>query len=58
MRRRKLYPKVKKMGGLYSVARQPVDDPLLDEIKERMKKMPLVRATSDSEVMSMGSPIN
>jgi hypothetical protein len=39
LERRKKYPKLKAYGGLYSVSRQPKNDPLLREIQEAVKTM-------------------
>lgn len=58
MQRRRLYPRVRRLGGLYFAPEQPVDDPLLDEIKEMMKKMPLTRGPTDGEVALVGSMSN
>ena len=50
MQRRKNYPKVKKFGGLYSVRKQPRNDPLIQEVKDAVKSMPLNRQFSSGEV--------
>jgi hypothetical protein len=48
---RKKYPKVKVYGGLYSVPRQPKNDPLLREIQEAVKTMSLDNQVPSDEVM-------
>jgi len=53
--RRRLWPKVKVYGGLYSVSRQPKNDPLLREIQEAVKNMSVDRHNSSDEVTIVGT---
>lgn len=55
--RRRNYPKVKILGGLYSVRREPKDDPILREIKDAVNGMPVQRHSSSGEVTLMGALI-
>jgi hypothetical protein len=55
MRRRQKYPRVKCYGGLYRARRQPLQDALLEEIKEAVKDMPLAKYGSSDEVTLVGS---
>lgn len=49
LERRARYPKVKAYG-LFSVSRQPKNDPLLREIQEAVKNMSIGRQHSSDEV--------
>lgn len=54
MRRRQKYPKVKCYGGLYRARRQPLQDSLLEEIKQAVKCMPMTKYGSSDEVTLVG----
>lgn len=55
MRRRQMYPKVKCYGGLYRAKRQPLQNALLEEIKQAVKSMPLTKYGSSDEVTLVGA---
>ncbi|KAJ5316420.1 hypothetical protein N7476_006727 [Penicillium atrosanguineum] len=53
LKRRKYYPKVKILGGLSSVRREPKDDPIIREIKDAVNCMTIPRHFSSGEVTLM-----
>jgi hypothetical protein len=56
LNRRKNYPRVKILGGLYSVRREPKDDPISREIKDAVNCMPVQRHVLRSAVTLVERP--
>lgn len=50
LKRRKNYPSVKILGGLYSVRREPKDDSIIREIKGAVDILPVQGHSSSGEV--------
>lgn len=47
--RRKNYPRVKILGGLYSARREPKNDPIIREIKDAVNCMSIQRHAPSGE---------
>lgn len=50
LKRRKNYPRVKILGGLCSVRRQPKDDSIIREIKGAVDNLPVQGHSSSGEI--------
>lgn len=50
LERRKNYPRVKVLGGLYSVRREPKDDSLVREVIKAVNDLPVSKHVSSEEV--------
>lgn len=55
LKRRRYYPRVKILGGLYSIRREPKDDPMIREIKNAVNGMPTQRYPSGAQGTLVGS---
>lgn len=49
LERRKHYPRVKVLGGLYSVRREPKDDSLVREVIKAVNDLPVSKDVSSDE---------
>lgn len=49
LQRRKHYPRVKVLGGLYTVRREPKDNSLVREVVRAVKDMPVSKHVSSDE---------
>ena len=50
LKRRKTYPRVKILGGLYSIRREPKNDSIIREIKEAVNVMPVQGHSSSGDI--------
>lgn len=55
LERRKNYPRVKVLGGLYSVRREPKDDLLVREVIKAVNDLPLSKHVPSDEITYVGS---
>jgi hypothetical protein len=55
LERRKNYPRVKVLGGLYTVRRQPKDESLVREVIKAVNDVPVSKDVSSDEVTRVES---